>query len=103
MDILSTEIAKIDRKLKLEPTNIIGFIKELYIVPDKRRMGLAKHFLQKGEEILSEIGASAIECNVIVDNYDAVNFWESNGYNKIAHIMYKRMKELGELYVVFRR
>ena len=87
-----TEVAKIDRKLKLEPTNIIGFIKELYLVPDKRGMGLAKHFLQKGEEILSEIGASAIECNVIVDNYDAVNFWESNGYHKIAHIMYKRIK-----------
>ena len=55
-------------------------------------MGLANHFLQKGEEILLEIGASAIECNVIVDNDDAINFWESKGYNKIAHIMYKRIK-----------
>lgn len=89
---ITIEINKIDRKLNLEPTNIIGFIKDLYIVPDKRRLGLAEGFLQKGEETLLEIGASAIECNVIVDNYGAIKFWESKGFNKMAHVMYKRIK-----------
>jgi len=89
---LTMDIAKIDRKLKLEPTNIIGFIKDLYIVPDKRRLGLADLFLQKGEELLIEIGASAIECNVIIDNDGAMKFWESKGFSKMAYVMYKRLQ-----------
>lgn len=89
---LTMDIAKIDRKLKLEPTNIIGFIKDLYIVPDKRRLGLADLFLQKGEELLMEIGASAIECNVIIDNDSAMKFWESKGFSKMAYVMYKRLQ-----------
>ena len=89
---MAMEIARIDRKLKLEPTNMIGFIKDLYIVPDKRRVGLANHLLQKGEEMLLDIGVTAIECNVLVHNEDAIHFWESKGFNKMAHIMYKRMK-----------
>ena len=90
---IAMEITRIDRKLKLEPSNIIGFIKDLYIVPDKRRLGLANDFLQKGEEILLELGASAIECNVIVDNHGAINFWESKGFSKMAHVMYKRIQD----------
>jgi ribosomal protein S18 acetylase RimI-like enzyme len=90
---ITIEITKIDRKLKLEPTNIIGFIKDLFIVPDKRKLGLANKFLQKGEDLLLEIGATAIECNVIVDNYDAINFWESKGFHKMAHIMFKRIQD----------
>ena len=89
---IAIEISKIDRKLNLEPTNIIGFIKDLYVVPEKRRLGLANDFLQKGEDILLELGASAIECNVIVDNNNAINFWESKGFNKMAHVMYKRIQ-----------
>ena len=88
---IAMEIAKIDRKLKLEPTNMIGFIKDLYVVPEKRGLGLASDFLQKGEELLSELGVSAIECNVIVDNVHALKFWESKGFNKMAHVMYKRI------------
>ena len=47
---------------------MIGFIKDLYIVPDKRRVGLRNQLLQRGEEILLEIGVTAIECNVLVHN-----------------------------------
>lgn len=90
---ITIEIAKIDRKLKLEPTNIIGFIKDLYIIPAKRKAGFANAFLQKGEDLFLDIGATAIECNVIVDNDDAIRFWESKGFSKMAHIMYKRIQD----------
>ncbi|KOF10741.1 hypothetical protein AC739_08775 [Planococcus glaciei] len=89
---ITVEIAKLDRKLKLEPTNIIGFIKDLYIIPDKRKLGLANNFLQKAEDLLLEIGATAIECNVLVGNDNAMNFWESKGFQKMAHVMYKRIQ-----------
>lgn len=90
---ITFEVAKVDRKLKLEPTNIIGFIRDLFIIPDKRNLGLANSFLQKSEELLLEIGATAIECNVLVDNHNAVDFWESKGFHKMAHIMYKRIQD----------
>lgn len=88
---ITMEVAKLDRKLTLEPTNILGFIRDLYIVPEKRGMGLAHRILQQAEDLLLDIGATAIECNVLVDNLDAVNFWESKGYRKMAHVMYKRI------------
>jgi UDP-2,4-diacetamido-2,4,6-trideoxy-beta-L-altropyranose hydrolase len=61
-----------------------GAIWELYIVPEKRRMGLAKSCAQSVIAELWKMSPSKIQLEVVDGNERAVALWESLGFQKAA-------------------
>ena len=58
----------------------VGAIHELVVLPEYRRMGVARQLMEKALEHLRERGRSVVELWVGVKNRSAMRFYESMGF-----------------------
>lgn len=86
------DVVRMDRKLSYDEDNIMGHIKDIYVSPSVSRMGVGTKLLAKAEEWAVENGASIIECNVILNNEPAHEFWNDSQYEAMGKIYYKKIK-----------
>lgn len=88
---VAVDVMKMDRKLTYDKDNIMGHIKDIYVSKDIRRTNIASQLLKEAEAWALESGASIIECNVIINNIPAQNFWSNNSYEVIGKIYCKKL------------
>lgn len=86
------DVLRMDRKLSYDENNIMGHIKDIYTSPSVSRMGVGTKLLTKAEEWAREQGATIIECNVILNNHPAHDFWNDSQYEVIGKIYCKKIK-----------
>jgi GNAT superfamily N-acetyltransferase len=60
---------------------------DLYVKPAYRKMGVATELLKAVKEWAKKRDLDFIEIKVLVENDNAINFYEREGYNKIYHTM----------------
>lgn len=88
---VAVDVMRMDRKLKYDENNIIAHIKDIYVSPDIKRLGMATKLLAVAESWAIDNGATIIECNVIADNVPAKRFWNSSEYMVLGQIYYKKL------------
>ena len=88
---VAVDVMRIDRKLDYDENNIMGHIKDIYVSYDARRANVASQLLKEAEGWAMENGASIVECNVIINNIPAQNFWSNNNYEVIGKIYCKKL------------
>jgi len=64
----------------LERVATRGLIENLYVIPDRRREGIATRLLERAERDLREIGVETISLDVLADNDAARAFYTEHGY-----------------------
>lgn len=64
----------------LDQTTVRGFIKDLYVVPDRRNEGIGSALLEAGERALGEKGVETIALEVLSKNSPAREFYRKRGY-----------------------
>ncbi len=88
---VAVDAMRMDRKLSYK-NNIIGHIKDIYVLPDVGRTGIGTKLLAKAENWAKENGVSIIECNVIANNEPAQNFWNDSQYEVLGKIYCKKLE-----------
>ena len=66
-----------------------GYIKNLYVVPERRRQGWARRLLEHAERWLASRGVSRVELDCTVGNEGARGLYESVGYRTCRYRMVK--------------
>jgi ribosomal protein S18 acetylase RimI-like enzyme len=61
-----------------------GFIYELFVAPEFRRRGIARHCAAEAIKELSAFGAFRIQLEVAEGNRPAAEFWETLGFSRVA-------------------
>lgn len=88
---VAVDVVRMDRKLSYGENNIMGHIKDIYVSSDVSRAGIGTELLTTAEEWAMENGAAIIECNVILNNEPAQNFWNDSQYEVIGKIYCKKL------------
>jgi ribosomal protein S18 acetylase RimI-like enzyme len=71
----------------------VGYIKNVYVVPERRGQALAERLMEQAEQWMREHGVERSALDVTVSNRTAVGLYERCGY----HVQRYRMeKDLGE-------
>jgi GNAT superfamily N-acetyltransferase len=61
----------------------VGYLDELYVVPEHRSQGLGGILLQAAEDVVRERGGELLEINVDAADHDTRRFYERHGYTNI--------------------
>ncbi|MFC5532411.1 GNAT family N-acetyltransferase [Cohnella yongneupensis] len=69
----------------------IGFIHDVYFVPERRGSGLAVRMVAELEREFAEQDIDYVELHVLGGNARGLRFWEASGYQDLLHVMYKRI------------
>ena len=85
----SAGIIKLQKKYYIKGQNFIGFINDIYIVPEYRQDGLASKLLSVVEKDLTELDVHYVELHVLEKNPAGRQFWEKTGYEDVIRVMYK--------------
>lgn len=85
-----TRLVMIDRELagfiivhmEDAPATQVGYLVTIDVAREYRRQGIGELMLAAAEAWLSAASATAIMLHVYVKNYDAISFYERNGYKR---------------------
>jgi ribosomal protein S18 acetylase RimI-like enzyme len=58
----------------------IGYIADLYVIPELRRHGLGEHLLEDALDILKTANADNVQLNVLSGNAPGIAFYEKAGF-----------------------
>src|SRR5690606_1225739 len=61
----------------------VGYLDELYVVPEHRSRGLGGILLEAAEDVVRERGGELLEINVDAADHDTRRFYERHGYTNI--------------------
>lgn len=89
---VAVDVVRMDRKLSYDENNIMGHIKDIYVSSSISRAGIGTRLLSMAEDWARDNGATIIECNVIVNNEPAHNFWNDSQYEVIGKIYCKKLE-----------
>lgn len=68
-----------------------GFIGDLYVKPEYRRLGVGHDLVKDALNFFARRRVLQIELLVAVKNVSAIEFWEALGFNQLLTWMYKRI------------
>jgi ribosomal protein S18 acetylase RimI-like enzyme len=81
----------ISRKPKYFKIERFGFIGDLYVKPECRRLGVGHDLVKDALNFFAKKRVNQIELLVAVKNDDAIKFWEAIGFKQLLTWMYKRI------------
>jgi ribosomal protein S18 acetylase RimI-like enzyme len=81
----------ISQKPKYFKLEKFGFIGDLYVSPDYRRLGIGHDLVKDALNFFARRKVSQIELLVSIKNRDAITFWEAIGFSHLLTWMYKRI------------
>lgn len=81
---------KIDR-LEMFEIREVGFIADIFVKEDKRRMGVGEKLVKECYNWFKEKGINFIEINVQILNKEAINFWNRKGFKDFSIQKYKKI------------
>lgn len=86
-------LVRLPKKFALpSASSFIGFIHDLYVVPDMRGSGLADELLQALEQRMIAEGIDYVELHVLAGNERGKRFWAAREYRDTVQVMYKRLE-----------
>ena len=66
---------------------IYGFIEDMYVVPSYRRHGYAEQLARAAFAELTKHGATKIQLDVLVNNQQALAFWQKLGFTLHHYVL----------------
>jgi ribosomal protein S18 acetylase RimI-like enzyme len=81
----------ISHKPKYFKIEKFGFIGDLYVKPEFRRLGVGHDLVKDALNFFAKKRVNQIELLVAVKNDDAIKFWEAIGFKQLLTWMYKRI------------
>ena len=76
----------------LDPDNpFIGFIHDVFLIPEHRGSGAAVRLVSELEREFAEQDVHYVELHVLSGNARGLRFWEASGYQDLLRAMYKRI------------
>lgn len=84
-------ISRLGREHKCRGNNSIGFLQELYVVPEARRLGLASRLTEYAKDWLKRNGITAMSLEVLSGNPAGLAFWKRQGFVPVASVCQKNL------------
>jgi ribosomal protein S18 acetylase RimI-like enzyme len=65
----------------------LGQVSDCYVLPARRRRGIARRLATRLQDLLFERGADAVRLQAVSRNADALGFWRSLGYEVLEEVL----------------
>jgi ribosomal protein S18 acetylase RimI-like enzyme len=65
----------------------LGQVTDCYVLPARRRRGIARRLASRLYDLLLERGADAVRLQAAAKNADSLSFWESLGYEVLEDVL----------------
>lgn len=69
-------------------TSPVVFIESIYVLPEYRKMGIARELIKTAEEFAKEKGILQIASDCLIDNIDSELFHKSCGFKETERVIY---------------
>ncbi len=90
-EIVGFCLSYITHKPKYFKLQKFGFIGDLYVKPDFRRKGIGRSLVENAIGFFDSQKVQQIELLVAIKNDNAIEFWQSMGFEHLLTWMYKRI------------
>jgi ribosomal protein S18 acetylase RimI-like enzyme len=91
LGLVACVVVRDDLVQETPDSNVHGYITDIYVVPDRRRSGLAQVLLQAAEDHLAPTGVSRVRINVLAANAMARRAYEKHGFEPYEVMYEKRL------------
>lgn len=88
---LATKLKKLESEQVFERSYIM--INDLFVIPEYRRKGIGKMFIEYVEKIASKLKYDSVEMNCWAKNEEAMAFYKACGYQPLLVRMTKKPKK----------
>jgi GNAT superfamily N-acetyltransferase len=84
-------IAYVASHLSAEHGGIVGWLEELYVVPEQRGRGVGSVLLKEITQTVQKLGWRALELEVVAGHERAVPLYERHGFQALTRTRYTRV------------